>query len=134
MSRWVLLIHELPDRSWHYDWMLQSPGGTQESPLISFRLAARPDDPVVSDFPAERIGDHRALYLSFEGEISGHRGSVRRVAEGHAQVLRDDETFVVVLDQSRTWVGQQRALKSPHYHFHLSIGDKIGHTDRRTGV
>ena len=134
MSRWVLLIHELPDNSWHYDWLIQPPGCMPDTPLISFRLAARPDDPAVTVFPAERVGDHRPLYLSFEGPVSGGRGSVRRVAEGHADVLRDDGVFVVMLDHARTWIGRRRMFESPEYDFHLSNGPWIGHTGECPGV
>ena len=34
---------------------------------------------------AKRIADHRALYLDYEGEISGNRGFVKRLAEGTYQ-------------------------------------------------
>jgi hypothetical protein len=134
MSRWVLLLHELPDRSWHYDWMIQPSGAMSDARLISFRVLARPDDPSLTDFSAERIGDHRADYLSFEGQVSAGRGRVRRVGEGQAEVLRDDVAFVVTLDDRRTWIGQRRGVESPEYHFHLSTGPWIGHTDERPGV
>lgn len=32
--------------------------------------------------PAKSLADHRLDYLEYEGEVSGDRGSVRRVAEG----------------------------------------------------
>jgi hypothetical protein len=133
MSRWVLLLHELPDHSWHYDWMIQPAGAGAGARLISFRVSVRPDDPVVTEFAAERIGDHRHEYLSFEGAVSGNRGTVRRVSDGGAAIVRDDEEFVVTLDGLRTWVGQRRELESPLYHFHvsnghLSNGPEIGHT------
>ena len=134
MARWVLLLHELPDRTWHYDWMIQSPGSQPDARLVSFRVSFRPDDPSITAFAAERIGDHRAEYLSFEGAVSGGRGTVRRVAEGHAEVLRDDAAFVVTLDGQRTWIGQRRAFESLEYHFHLSIGPWIGHTEECPGV
>ena len=39
---------------------------------------------------AERIADHRRVYLTYEGEISGGRGQVRRIDAGAAQVVRFD--------------------------------------------
>ena len=134
MGHWVLLLHELPDRSWHYDWMIQPTGAGPDAPLISYRVAARPDDPALTDFEALRIGVHRAEYLSFEGQVSGARGSVRRVARGEATILRDDAAFVVTLDGQRTWVGQRRGFQSPDYHFHLSTGPGIAHTGAEPGA
>ncbi len=45
--------------------------------------------PIVAgvDLPARAIGDHRRLYLEYEGEISGNRGRVRRLDEGTYRVL-----------------------------------------------
>jgi hypothetical protein len=34
-----------------------------------------------------RIEDHRAIYLTYEGPISGNRGEVKRVAGGEAILL-----------------------------------------------
>jgi hypothetical protein len=127
MSNWVLLIHELPDTSWHYDWMIQT-NDDARAQLITFRIAARPDDPSCTDFEAVRIQDHRADYLSFEGDIQGERGRVKRVGQGRAEILRDDASFVVTLDAQRTWVGTRRGFESPEYHFHLSTEPWIGHT------
>lgn len=134
MGRWVLLLHELPDLSSHYDWMIQPTGDAPAAGLITFRVANRPDDPALTDFEAQRIGGHRAEYLSFEGHLTGARGTVRRVAQGQATILRDDSVFVVTLDADRTWVGQRRGFESPDYHFRLSNGPWIGHTGASPGA
>jgi hypothetical protein len=57
------------------------PGLSIACPLLS---TAEPEP-----FTAERIGDHRRLYLDYEGPISGGRGSVRRVAEGQAEIVAE---------------------------------------------
>ena len=99
----VQLLHELPDGSTHVDWLIaQDPDA--RSRLLAFRLPARVDrlapggdrvDPEA--LVAERIGDHRAVYLSYEGPLADapgrstdratggqpDRGRVRRLAEGH---------------------------------------------------
>jgi hypothetical protein len=64
--------------------MLQREGGG----LLSFRVGNRLD---VDGLPvrAERIGDHREAYLTFEGEVSGGRGAVCRVAEGTCEILEE---------------------------------------------
>lgn len=58
------------------------------SPLASWRLLG---DPGRSSFPipAERIADHRNAYLTYEGPISGDRGSVRRIDAGDATLEFD---------------------------------------------
>ena len=108
MGRWVLLRHDLPDASWHYDWMLERPGAVAGSALITFRVLERPDDPRVWEMHAERLPDHRAVYLDYEGEVSGGRGRVTRIAAGSCLVMRDDEQefSVHMLDAPmRRWVG-----------------------------
>ncbi len=116
MSTWVLLVHETPDGSWHYDWMLQG-AAESDAPLVTFRVRHRPDDPSCTHFPAERLADHRAAYLHFEGEISGGRGRVRRVAEGSCRIVHDAGEFVVDLAGIGRWTGQRAGFGSPLYQF-----------------
>lgn len=104
----VLLLHNLRDGSSHYDWMIQRPAsasrssGAAEGGLITFRITDRIDlcgvakGGKVVDFLAERIGDHRPEYLTFEGELTGGRGSVRRIAAGEVLALREGEGFLEV--------------------------------------
>jgi hypothetical protein len=88
----VLLLHELADGSSHYDWMVEVPGGTVAvggAGLMTFRVAVRIDGDGVKGFSAERLGDHRAVYLDYEGPISGGRGRVARVAAGEVEGVRE---------------------------------------------
>ncbi len=39
------------------------------------------------DLPARRLGDHRRVYLEYEGPVSGDRGNVRRVDSGTYRML-----------------------------------------------
>ena len=79
----VQLRHDLPDGTWHVDWMIaRDPEGAE--PLITFRLprplaALAPGDP---GMPAQRLDDHRPAYLEYEGEVPGGRGRVSRLARG----------------------------------------------------
>jgi len=50
--------------------------------LIAFRIAAPLDPPITAPTPIVRTPDHRAMYLDYEGPISGNRGTVRRVDAG----------------------------------------------------
>lgn len=58
------------------------------------------DAPIVPgvERPARALGNHRRLYLEYEGPISGGRGSVRRWDEGEYEVLAwaDDRICVRV--------------------------------------
>jgi hypothetical protein len=106
MAGTVLLLHTLPDSSCHYDWMLEHAGG---SGLLTYRVGSRVDDAAVARFAAERLSDHRREYLTFEGNVSGGRGEVRRLASG--------ECFVEVVGAAgdvRIWVkwngGRERLL------------------------
>lgn len=80
----MLLRHECPDGSHHYDWMIDAGGDG----LTTFRVRERLDSPHLAAFEAERISDHRRAYLEYEGEISGGRGRVTRVARGRCRVDR----------------------------------------------
>lgn len=99
MSRAVLLEHRTLDGSSHYDWLLERPsGGFAETAdardLIAFRVAVRIDKPEIRHFVAERIGDHRRRYLDYEGEISGGRGRVRRLASGRCDLREEKPTTI----------------------------------------
>jgi hypothetical protein len=82
----VLLLHELPDGSSHYDWMIQRPGRGQ---LITFRLSQRIDQAPPHQFLGQRLPDHRPEYLGYEGEVSGNRGVVTRLSEGKLDIEVD---------------------------------------------
>ncbi len=83
----VVLEHDttgssVPDPGIHWDVLFEVPA----LPLLAtWRLAHNPlttSEPI----PAERIHDHRRVYLDFEGELSGDRGHVRRLDSGRASV------------------------------------------------
>lgn len=86
----------------HWDLLVEQPG--QEG-LASWRLLA---DPLTAGdaIPAERIADHRPIYLKFEGELSGGRGRVRRVDDGRAGWLARDAGRVVLLLEGRRLRGR----------------------------
>lgn len=89
--RWVLLRHEVPRPAgvsgvsgksgvdWHFDWMIERVAG---GGLLTFRVMVRVDEVGVTEFVATKLVDHRAVYLEYEGEISGGRGTVSRVVSG----------------------------------------------------
>ncbi len=78
----VLLAHELPDETSHVDWMIASEPSGRE-PLVTFRVGCRVDEIAAGQrVLAHRIDDHRPAYLTYEGPISGGRGTVKRLARG----------------------------------------------------
>ncbi len=101
-ARCVLLRHDLPEGSWHYDWMLQIPGCEGAGRLMTFRVRVRVDSDAWLEFEGVALGDHRAEYLEYEGPVSGGRGVVRRVARG--EVIRG-ERATGSLDVTVDWGG-----------------------------
>ena len=121
----VLLHHELPDHSSHFDWMLQRADNPHE--LLTFRLNHRIDLPAdtLNEFTAERLIDHRAIYLEYEGpvqaraggdgvsndsftpphashlapETMGARGRVRRLASGTCTIHAESPSRVALHTQ-----------------------------------
>lgn len=94
MTRAVVLEHTLPDGSRHFDWMIERLEPGTERRLCTWRTEHRPD--VAGRFRGERIGDHRAAYLEFEGELSENRGRVVRLASGAAAWRHRDEGRICV--------------------------------------
>lgn len=79
-DKFVILHHRLPDGE-HWDLMLE-----RGDVLLTWQLPREPVDRSSLPLPADRIGDHRKAYLTYEGSVSGGRGSVRRVDEGTVSV------------------------------------------------
>lgn len=88
----VLLQHELADGTRHFDWMVQrftpglegaaAPLDPESRDLITFRVMDRVDLKKTAFFAAEHTADHRNAYLDFAGDLSGGRGTVRKIARG----------------------------------------------------
>jgi hypothetical protein len=91
--RFVVLEHDHPFR--HWDLMLEA-----GEALRTWRLAAPPGPGVVTE--ATPLGDHRRLYLDYEGPVSGDRGRVSRWDQGTFGWECDEGGRVVVrLDGDR---------------------------------
>lgn len=98
MGQWVLLRHDLPDGTSHLDWMLERDDGASPG-LLSFRLHAEVPWPPVGRFRGVQIGDHRREYLTYEGEVPGGRGTVRRLDGGAAEVRCVGSELRIVLER-----------------------------------
>ncbi|MBL8876125.1 MAG: hypothetical protein JNM86_10060 [Phycisphaerae bacterium] len=110
-TRSVLLRHTLPDGSVHLDWMIERPDAA--AGLISFRVDVGVDLSKAGGFAAERIGDHRRDYLTYEGAVSGGRGEVERIAEfGVLELVESVGGLRVELERGTSggrmrWTGEQ---------------------------
>jgi len=101
MRKTVLLEHRLAAGASHYDWMLELEEGDDpdERSLVTFHVDSRIDSGDSGQFNATRIGDHRRLYLQYEGEIAGGRGEVRTLASGKLlEMSLKDVELVAVID------------------------------------
>jgi hypothetical protein len=94
--RFVLLEHRW--EGVHWDFMLE-----RGDALRTWAI----DEPVVAgvDLPARALPDHRKVYLEYEGEVSGNRGTVRRVDEGVYTAFIWEEDRVVVRLEGAQLVG-----------------------------
>jgi hypothetical protein len=98
MPRFVLLYHDCPTHgalASHWDFMLESGDMLRTWRLMQLpRLWKAAHDQTVAQFrscpalaesdaiAAAQLGDHRLAYLDYEGDVSGGRGRVIRVATG----------------------------------------------------
>ncbi len=102
MPRYVILLHDMPPeraRATHWDLMLEW-GGV-------LRAWALPREPAAGlDCEAQQLADHRAVYLDYEGPVSGGRGSVARWDEGHYRVERETKNELTVVLQGRRLEGR----------------------------
>lgn len=71
--RFVILEHDHPFL--HWDLLLE-----EHSSARTWRLLRKPC--VGETIAAERIPDHRLMYLDYEGPVSGERGDVKRFLSG----------------------------------------------------
>lgn len=146
MGRMVVLHHLLPDGSGHFDWLLERPSPTAHAPeahpgtntgrphaqppmpvdpdariLLSLQTHSRPDDPRAGVFAARPLPDHRAIYLTYEGPISGGRGEVRRVAQGVVHRLEhepEDRLLIVGQFEGHAPAAWRGVRLSRHWWFH----------------
>jgi DNA polymerase Ligase (LigD) len=92
--RFAILTHDHP--FFHWDLLLEV-----GEVAWTWRLLDEPGPD--REIRAERIGDHRLLYLDYEGPVSGDRGRVARWDAGTYRVTDESESEItVVLTGSRS--------------------------------
>lgn len=107
--RFAILTHDHP--FFHWDLLLEA-----GEVAWTWRLL---DEPSSERHPrAERIGDHRLLYLDYEGPVSGGRGQVTRWDCGTYRVLDESAgELTVLLAGSRgefLWTLREKPPTTPH--------------------
>lgn len=103
--RFVVLLHQLPvesERRSHWDLLLEQPPEWGDE-LFAFEI---PVSPAEWEKPTlvQKLADHRAHYLDYQGPISGDRGNVTRVLEGNIQWLeKTDELLLLCFQPAQSW-------------------------------
>lgn len=97
MPRFALLFHNHPLP--HFDLLLEA--GPH---AWTWRLASLPVPD--TEVAAERIADHRLLYLDYEGAISGGRGTVTRQDSGSFTWVLNTPSHIIVALQGQRFQGQ----------------------------
>ena len=78
--RYAVLYHSGIDEP-HFDLLVETHPG---SDLAAWRS---PVWPIESPTSLRRLKDHRRIYLQYQGELSGNRGHVKRIADGACEVV-----------------------------------------------
>lgn len=88
-----VVLHHTGHGEPHFDLMLAT---DDAGPLLTWRLSDWPPGPTTRVTP---LPPHRRVYLHYEGDVSGGRGEVRRVAAGVYDCRqRDDGGDVWLVD------------------------------------
>lgn len=100
MPRFVVQEHFTDPH--HFDVMLE------RGDALATWSTARPPDEIPEGQEAARIGDHRMIYLDYEGEISGGRGRVRIHDRGTYDAEAWDDAEVRATFAGGRWTGRWR--------------------------
>jgi len=95
--QFVVLYHQFAsgsDRASHWDLLLEQPD-RESSQLLCFEVPAHPHN-WEKTTSAKQLPDHRAIYLSYEGPISGNRGTVTQLLKGDVQWVTQSEKLLVL--------------------------------------
>lgn len=115
MPKYVVLHHQLSDSARlgraaqsHFDWMFE-----HEDVLWTWAMATLPEQDEVSELIAERLPNHRKAYLTYEGVVSGNRGSVTRIECGEYELLpANHDGFRFQLSGNRTALLELQRIRS----------------------
>jgi len=100
----VMLAHQSASGC-HYDWMLADPRDptgrlwTARTEVPSFRWRC------VDRFELTQINSHRRAFLTYQGPLSGDRGTVQRIDQGCALAWMWADDRILLQLQMRHFVG-----------------------------
>jgi hypothetical protein len=93
-----IVLHHTGFAEDHYDLMFELEPGSE---LTTWRL---PHWPPEAGDRFTSLAKHRRDYLEYEGPISGDRGSVKRVASGHHQILESSPQHCLICLENNTTI------------------------------
>ena len=111
--RFVVQHHVLREGE-HWDLMLE-----KGEVLLTWQLADPPEQAARRVVPATRIGDHRPVYLTYEGPVSDDRGEVHIVDRGTYECVARSESTMRLMFHGQCLRGhyllQQRGARGPNW-------------------
>lgn len=123
MQQSVVLRHDVRAGEFHFDWMIDQPEILDEHRLRCWRCDIRPDYQECTSFLCMELPSHRSVYLTFEGQISGNRGSVVQLASGVVlqSELGQDEVKILIDwgDRRIQYCGQRDGHQPDHWRFDM---------------
>lgn len=109
-GQFVLLEH-VRGAGRHWDLMFEAGSG-----LATWQLTQNPifnmHSPDVGPISAQRLADHRHVYLDYQGEISGGRGFVTRVDRGRFILLAEQPDRISLELSGKHLHGKCELIKS----------------------
>ena len=84
-----VILHHTGHGDEHWDLMLE-----RGNSLVTWQLLSNPLEGCESHVVARQIGDHRMVYLEFEGPVSGGRGQVSRLDQGTLSWVAQCDAFL----------------------------------------
>lgn len=95
----------------HFDLMFETRPG---SALATWRSPAWP---IERETSLVRLKDHRRDFLEYEGELTGHRGRVRRVAAGTCELSIDENAVwqIRLRNAAVTFAFTLRPINTEHW-------------------
>lgn len=112
--RFAILAHRI-NESVHWDLLLELP---ERDGLAAWRIHRPPEqwphthqDPAAPDswLTVEELAPHRKVYLTYEGPVSGNRGTVEQVDGGRLTIHRYAEQSVTV------------TIEGTRFHYQLTL-------------
>lgn len=132
VPRYVLLRHECPADyrdGPHWDLMLEDGDKLRTWSLLKLPPAWKPP-PLGQQMlckmgrqavTATELPPHRLAYLDYEGEVSGNRGSVERIAEGEFEWQTDEPDRVEVEAMTGALQGEWTLVRSSEEEWTLNV-------------